>query len=188
MTARAHRTARRLLLRAGLLALVVVAPFAAPARAESPDAGSAETEGGQAAHRPVQIPPEIPVRRASEHPVSGAAPLRWVLILGVALVAGIVLVQGRRRAAAPRGAAPLGLGSSLGRWLRGAGADGGARLVQSIRLTPRASVHVLRWEGEDWLLACGEGPVTLLGRRAGQPDGAPACAPVADAGAGEATP
>ena len=41
----------------------------------------------------------------------------------------------------------------------------GLRVVQSAALTQRASLHVVRWNGQEWLLGCSEGGVTELARR-----------------------
>jgi hypothetical protein len=42
----------------------------------------------------------------------------------------------------------------------------GLRLVQSLFLTPRASVHVIGWDGREWLVGCTEGGLMELGWRA----------------------
>lgn len=39
------------------------------------------------------------------------------------------------------------------------------KVVQSTRLTPRASAHVLQWDGKEWLVGCTERSITVLGQR-----------------------
>jgi flagellar biogenesis protein FliO len=45
----------------------------------------------------------------------------------------------------------------------------GLKLVQSTALTARASLHVVRWDGREWLLGCTERGITPLAERA-QPE------------------
>jgi hypothetical protein len=40
------------------------------------------------------------------------------------------------------------------------------RVLQSARLTTRASVHVLQWDGKEWLVGCTEDGMTVIGQRA----------------------
>jgi hypothetical protein len=42
----------------------------------------------------------------------------------------------------------------------------GLRLVHSLFLTPRASVHVIQWDGREWLVGCTDGGLLELGARA----------------------
>lgn len=114
------------------------------------------------------LPPSLPVRRE-------AAPL-WATggigVLGalcvVLVVAGAVAWLLRRGGAASRG---TGTAAFLGRWPFGLGPSAAKRpqddirLVRSLRLTPRASVHVVEWDGRQWLVGAADHGISLLGDR-----------------------
>lgn len=44
--------------------------------------------------------------------------------------------------------------------------QGGLKVVQSTALTARASLHVVRWDGREWLLGCTEHGIAPLAERA----------------------
>jgi hypothetical protein len=90
------------------------------------------------------------------------------LLLGIA-----AMVAWRLRARA--GAGSDARGGALARWLRAlapGASDAPVRVVQSIRLTPRASLHVLRWDDREWVVGCTDSAVTVIGERARPPDAA----------------
>lgn len=124
-----------------------------------PGAGSAVAEAAPVA---VQIPSDIPVRRDRDPRAPGPAGTAPALLsVALAILAGGAL-WGLRRARGG-GRRTRGRGSWT-RWL-GQEDEGVLRLVQSRQLTARASVHVLRWGGREWLLGCGDQQVTLLGEQ-----------------------
>ena len=101
----------------------------------------------------------LPLQHDAEPSWSGLGLLQ-VLILGSFLLLWIAWLWRRQ-----------GTGA-LGRWRRqgwrgllAAGEPDGLRVVQSAALTARASLHVVRWNGQEWLLGCTESNVTELGRR-----------------------
>lgn len=117
------------------------------------------------------LPASLPVRRE-------AAPL-WetggIGVLGalcvVLVVAGAVAWLLRRGGAARStgkaafsGRWPFVLGPSVARR-----PQDDLRLVRSLRLTPRASVHVVEWDGRQWLVGAADHGVSLLGDRGCRP-------------------
>jgi hypothetical protein len=52
------------------------------------------------------------------------------------------------------------------RWLSPTLRGHPVQILQSTRLTPRATVHVLVWDGKEWLVGCAEHGITVLGQRA----------------------
>jgi flagellar biogenesis protein FliO len=102
---------------------------------------------------PATLPASLPVRRDA---VIAYEPVSWtssLVLLALASVGGTWLLW--QRAARAKSAA------------RGVGrADGLAVLrLYSQALTPQASVHAVRWNGEELLLGCTAQQVTLLSRR-----------------------
>jgi hypothetical protein len=106
---------------------------------------------------PVRIPTEIPVRRDGEvrPPGPGSAPLLLTLVLLVLTGGGVWALQRSRG----RGGRPK---PPWAPWFGRSEDAGGLRVVQSRQLTPRTSVHVLRWGGKEWLVGCGDQQVTVV--------------------------
>lgn len=101
------------------------------------------------------LPASLPLRRDAE-PGSGAPGWEaFVALLALTGMGGAWLVWRR----SPRKAA----GSS------GSARGGPLTRLASQALTPQASVHAVRWNGEELLLGCTAQQVTLLSRRAVQP-------------------
>jgi hypothetical protein len=129
-------------------------------------AGAIVASPARAADAPsVRLPADLPLRRdvgpamGSGHPGRAGAVLLVLLAL-----AGAAILHGRKRLL-PSGSTGE---RKLATWLRGwAPAAPGDRLrvLQSVRLTSRASVHVVRWDGKEWLVGCGDQGVSVLGQR-----------------------
>lgn len=135
--------------------------------------------------------PALPFR--SDPPVEHSG---LIAAFGLLLLLGVVwwlVVRGRGRGAAlgagavPAGGAPRAR-AGLGRWLRrcwppaGGGTAGGAvriAVLDSRRLTPRVSLHAVQWQGEQHLIACSDGAVSVLASHAvaDAPPAVPAAAP-----------
>jgi hypothetical protein len=111
----------------------------------------------------VRIPAEIPVRRASEAGESAPGSLRGVVI-GLTILIALAVVTARVKKSGLGNARNRGASAWLGRLARGAQADG-VRVVQSVRLSPRSSLHVVRWDGRELLVACGDAGTSVLGSR-----------------------
>jgi hypothetical protein len=109
----------------------------------------------------VRIPSDIPVRRGPNAEVGAASSVRAVVVISVLAIAVLVAVQLGRRGAG-RSSSRV---SGWRRWLSAGGPPDGLRIVHSARLSGRASVHVVRWDGREWLLGCGDHSVTLIGLR-----------------------
>jgi len=140
--------------RAALLAGVCAGAVGSVARGAEPGAPHAG---------PVRIPESIPVRRDAGGDAERGAPVRaLVIVAALGIVAVVVALRYRGPLAA------LGRGRSspawFGRWARST-SPGGVQLVQSVRLTPRATVHVLRWNGGELLVGCSDQGLAVLERR-----------------------
>lgn len=98
-------------------------------------------------------------------PVDTPAQARaWLVLIVLLGIAGAVLwfVRARRSAGITPGA-PRVL-----HWLRAlvpGSVDAPLRVVHSVRLTSRASVHVLRWDGREWLVGCTDHALTAIAQR-----------------------
>ena len=133
--------------RALLLAAACCAPLAAAPQQPPPVASS--QPGAQAPH---PLPRDLPLRRDPVTDTEGPPWLALVVLLG--LVGGAGLFVLRRR----------GVPGLTQAWQRGRAAPGIERLG-SQPLTPQASVHAVRWKGEELLLGCTGTQVTVLARR-----------------------
>ena len=129
--------------------LVLACACATPALAQS--AGEVVSPSAGASHS--ALPGTLPVRRDAEPAWGGTA--WWPGWVGLALVAALGGWFAWRRGAlviAGKASRPRAEGSN-------------AERVSSHALTPQASVHVVRWHGEELLLGCTPQQVTLLCRR-----------------------
>jgi hypothetical protein len=130
---------------AGLCGLVLLVPCGHAQGGETPAAPPL-------AGAPIGLSAALPLRREPVHAFP-AAP--WLATSGTlaALAVGGTLLVGRRRRWG---------------WLRprGGRAEGARELVRiaSQPLTAQASLHAVRWHGEDLLLGCTPQQVTLLAR------------------------
>lgn len=156
ITGAAARRAARLVL---VLCLAATAPRGV-ARAED-----ARPEDVGAA---VRSSADLPLRRDPPPGGEGRGVRAAIFLALLALGGAAVVALQRRRLAGSRGAADAG----WKRWLA-AGADVPVRVRFSARLSPRASVHVVEWNGEEWLVGAGDAQVTLLGKRTLPPKEAP---------------
>lgn len=130
------------------------------------------------------VPPQAVVQevRAASAPIPLALPVRredssvWqtggVGVFGafatVMLVLGLVawwLWRSRLSQIAGNAGEPV----AGGRWRRlmAARATPQLRVVESARLTPRSSVHVVQWNGQEWLVGCTEQGITVIGQSPG---------------------
>jgi flagellar biogenesis protein FliO len=97
------------------------------------------------------LPGTLPLRRDPEPAAAGEPWSAVLLLLALALAAGMYLLR-RRGGASGAGAASRRAGSGVAR-------------LSSQALTPQASVHTVCWNGEEYLLGCTAQQVTLLARR-----------------------
>lgn len=132
-----------------------------PAEAATP---SSAPRAATAASAASGLPIDLPLDRGDT--VDGWALARGAIVVAVMLaVAGAVVLRTRFRWSAPP---PFGdrKQSPWTRWLAPVAANRPLRVVQSSRLTPRASVHVLHWDDKEWLVGCTEHGIAVLGQRA----------------------
>lgn len=128
-----------------------------------PVAAVASQEGASAAQ--VHIPESIPVRREKRSSVEGPSPFRALVLFAMLGVVGVIVIR-KYRPQLGGSSASRGWGTRiLGRWLTPGSREGGVRLVQSVRLTPKSTVHVLEWDGREILVGCNDQEMTLLGER-----------------------
>lgn len=128
------------------LLLAASACLAGTAHAQQPPAAPAS------AQVPRPLPKELPLKREVAPTEQGSSWAALFILLGLA---GAAAVFALRR----RGAAGL-----LKAWQGGRSVPGIER-VASQPLTPHASVHAVRWNGEELLLGCTSTQVTVLARR-----------------------
>jgi flagellar biogenesis protein FliO len=116
------------------------------------------------AHVAAALSPGLPLRRETD--ADAAFPAAALVLLLAVFAAAVAWAWWRNRGS--------GASWSWRRALRVPEPSTRLRVLASLRLDARASVHVLEWEGSRLLVARGEGAVTLLAeRRAGdsEPEG-----------------
>ncbi|MBE7367184.1 flagellar biosynthetic protein FliO [Ramlibacter pallidus] len=112
-----------------------------------------QPQASASAPAPAGLPKDLPLRR--DPPASGdGAPWTAAVVLGLLAIGAMAVVVRRR-----------GAGALLGG--RGTVRPTGAQVAKlaSLPLTPQASVHAVRWDGEELLLGCTAQQVTVLARR-----------------------
>lgn len=142
-------------MRAALAGVTVAAALASGCFAPWCFATSVGTQPATAAATP--LPAQLPLRRADQE--AAVTSLGWrslFLLLMVGAGGGAWLLW--RRGMVPGG----GEASLHGRL---PGELPAVRRLSSHALTPQASVHAVRWQGEELLLGCTAQQVTLLARR-----------------------
>jgi len=135
---------------------------AAPAAGEVERPVASATSGTQ--------PPRfdgLPLRRDPEQETGTAyARVRVVLVVTLAALAAAVVVA-RRRGWGRRSEAPGAETTWLPAWLgRRSGAP--VTVVQSVRLGPGSTMHVVAWNGVEYLVGSGSSGVTLIGQHAAE--------------------
>ncbi|TFY97073.1 flagellar biosynthetic protein FliO [Ramlibacter humi] len=127
---------------AGLLLAWPLASLSQPA---------ASPVGAASAEAPGPLPKDLPLRRDAGGPADNPPWLALFVLAGLAIGAAVFVVRRRgARGLLQAWAAPRS-GVAVER-------------VASQPLTPQASVHVVRWRGEELLLGCTGSQVTLLAR------------------------
>jgi len=138
-----------------LAALACTVSAAAAAEPASPARASASAPAAPTSDAdPMRA---LPLRRDSEADGLGtqAAVRSFALVLVLGIAAGGLVWNARRGGAS---------GGAIAGWRRALAptAGGGLRVAASARLSARVSVHVVQWNGREWLLACSDGGVTTL--------------------------
>jgi hypothetical protein len=78
----------------------------------------------------------------------------------------------KRKGTAPRSGTAVSAQDWL-KWFAPANDPKGVRVLQSTRLTPRATLHVLHWDAKEWLVGCTEHSVTLIAQREAEAQASP---------------
>jgi len=139
-----------------VLAVVVVVLWCVAA-ALPPATAQGTGAPGVIASAPSALPKTLPLKR-EEASVSAGSP--------ALVAAGVLVVIAAAGLLALRRGAP----GALQRWKAGRADPGGSFVrLSSQSLTPHASVHVVRWSGEELLLACTAQQVTVLARKPAHP-------------------
>jgi hypothetical protein len=148
------------------VALLRVAPAA---RADGPSrtTGDAGPHAAAGVVAPDERPPRaIPFKRDEPQGSSAVAIGAVATLACIALLAAGALALGRRAGwfrRRPGGA------RGWGAWLAPKSGDRPLTQLQMLRLTPRASLHLIRWGERELLVGCSEAGVTLLERSASAP-------------------
>lgn len=166
---------------AGIAAAWVICGGASARERESQGGALAVEASAPQAPGRARIAADIPVQRDREPSTGGAsATLRTGISLAMlALAAAVALGVRRRRRPLSPDRAPSGLRLS---WLTRLGSDAELSVPHTVRLTTHASVHVVKWRGSEWLIACAGDGVTVLG------NGGTGCAPAPARAEGNAAP
>ncbi|RKP48425.1 flagellar biosynthetic protein FliO [Trinickia fusca] len=133
-------------------------PSTAWAQAASASASASASDGT------VHLPASLPLVRRGDSPLTGGGAHWAALVTLAALALAATFAVRLRRRASGQGASAL---ARLPFGLGGAPTDASARLVQSVRLTPKATMHVVQWDRREWLIACTDQTVSVLGERTG---------------------
>jgi hypothetical protein len=136
------------------VALAAAALLPGSANAAEPRAQASAPMAGN------KLPANLPVRRDSGSTVSAPAWDSAIALLSIGGAAGGLWLWRRRS-------------TTAGSQRKATAGRFAIVRLSSQALTPHASVHVVQWKGEDYLLGCAGQQVTLLDRKA------------ADAGAGD---
>lgn len=158
------RAAHGMRVAAGLAVAVVAAGICGPsghARASEGGTVAAEASAASAPGR-ARIAADIPVQRDREPSTEGtSATLRTGISLAMLALAAAVALGFRRRRRSP---APDGVPTGLRfPWFTRLSSDAVLSVPHTVRLTTHASVHVVKWRGREWLIACAGDGVTVLG-------------------------
>lgn len=142
-----------------LCLLLLVAPSLNAETSPKPPSGAATPSSAPAQ----SLPSSLPLRRDGGPGLGNDGPsaLRafgLVLLLMALAYWALKQVQKARRGTSNAGQGPWR------KWIASNGAEG-MRLVQSTRLTPKSSVHLLHWDGQEWMVGVTEQGITLLGQR-----------------------
>lgn len=157
----AQRSARRALQRALAVAALMAGALLGPLSPALAQASNATPPAATAS-----LPADIPFKRDPAPATSEEAPVAWVLVtFGAAALFFVWLRVSRVRSAAAAGPAGLRDRPWWQRWrqvMPGAAHPAEVRRVESTRLTPHHSLHVVEWNGRRLLVGCSEHSVQLL--------------------------
>ena len=147
-----------------VLFLRVLAVCAWPGVAASAEVVPPQAVAQEGAAASTGIPLALPVRRDDS--------LAWqtggVGVFGALAMVMLILALGvwwLRRGGWAQVAGNDAAGGGGWRRLMAARAATPLRVIESARLTPRSSVHVVQWHGREWLLGCTEQGITVIGQQ-----------------------
>lgn len=119
------------------------------------------------------LPESIPLRRETDtkHGAISSAPQLMVVVAVLGTLLWWLLKRFRPSASQE---------SRPGIWpvrIMGRTGGGGLRVIQSSRLTSKASLHVVEWGGDQLLVGCTESGLSVLGNRPDNAAGVQGCKP-----------
>lgn len=119
---------------------------------------------------PTGLPATLPLKRGAEGTLasSGTSFLTFAVVVGGLAAAAIWLTRQRKRTAQDAQAGPDWLQRLLP-----PRTPAGIRVLQSSRLTPKASLHLVHWNGQEWLLGCSDHGISTIGVRSIEPSTPP---------------
>lgn len=164
MTEGFHRAWRRASATCALVGCLAGSGSLLPSTAWADAASAPAPTSAAASDGTVHLPASLPLVRRGDSPLTGGG-AHWAALVTLAALAlaATFAVRLRRRAGGQGTSALARLPFGLG----GATTDDNARLVQSMRLTPKATMHVVQWDRREWLIACTDQTVAVLGERPG---------------------
>lgn len=110
-----------------------------------------------------RLPASLPLKRDDDSDIGNGRVWMKEGLLLVVVLAGAAMVLIRKRTSSPASSIPRGMSQG---WLNRRAFQADRPRVESItRLTNRASVHVLQWDGKEWLVGCTEQNMIVLGQR-----------------------
>ncbi|WP_459204008.1 flagellar biosynthetic protein FliO [Ralstonia pseudosolanacearum] len=157
---------RRLAARVMLLGVLALSGLHAVAQTNAPRAPASVGASQSSAPDGVKgnterLPDSIPLRReaGTEHGAISGTPQLLVVVAVLGALLWWLLKRFRANASQERrpGLWPVRPTGRFG--------SGGLRVVNSSRLTSKASLHVVDWGGQQWLVGCTENGLSVLGKR-----------------------
>lgn len=108
-----------------------------------------------------RLPDSIPLRRETEteHGAISSTPQLLVVVAVLGTLLWWLLKRFRSNASREERSG-IWPSRSMGRT-----GHGGLRVVNSSRLTSKASLHVVEWDGQQWLVGCTDSDLSVLGKR-----------------------
>ncbi|WP_435440411.1 flagellar biosynthetic protein FliO [Variovorax sp. RB2P76] len=149
-----------------MMFLLVLAVCAWPRVAASAEVVPPQAAAQEGVTASTSIPLALPVRR-DDSPAWQTGGVGVFGALSMVMLVLALVVWWLRRSGWAQVAGNAGEPVAGGGWRRlmAARATAQLRVIESARLTPRSSVHVVQWHGREWLLGCTEQGITVIGQQ-----------------------
>lgn len=117
-----------------------------------------------------RFPADIPLQRGA-HASLGSEGLgvfqAFSLVLLLLLLAAWILRRWRITQSGARQSSVPGKSAKWPSWLIGPAPANQVQVLESRQLTPKASLHLVRWDGREWLVGCADRGIQVIGQRPG---------------------